>query len=141
MRFLRWLPSVILVVALVGCGSDDLPSESEANEIINEQLDELVASSHGFAKPSGVDATCVRSDDSERTYECNGALTFEKEGKGKDGSTEVSSPIEFVATVGEGNAVISRCRGDVVFGENRCVYIGVTGGNAAAPQGGAAAPD
>lgn len=123
----------------MGCGSDQ-PTESEANEIINKQLDELVASSHGFAKPSGVDATCVRSEDSERTYECNGALSFEvkENGKGKDGSTGVSSPIEFVATVGEDNAVISRCRGDVVFGENRCTYLGVTGGSAAGPSGGAA---
>jgi hypothetical protein len=135
----RWLPGVLLVAALVGCGSDQ-PSESEANEIINNQLDELVASSHGFFEPSGVDATCVRSEDSERTYECNGALTFKGKGKGKGkgnkGSTEVSSPIEFVATVGEDSAVISRCRGEVVYGENRCAYIGVTGGSAAGPPGG-----
>lgn len=130
MHYVRWLPGVLLLAVLVGCGSDQ-PSESEANEIINKRLDELVASSQGIAKASGVDATCVRSEDSERTYECNGALLFKVKGNGKGGSTEVASPIEFVATVGEDDAVISRCRGNVVYGENRCTYIGVTGGGAA----------
>lgn len=139
MRNVRWLPGVLLLAVLVGCGSDQ-PSESDANEIINKQLDELVASSNGIAKPSGVDATCVRSEDSERTYKCNGALMFKVKGKGKrkGGSTKVASPIEFVATVGEDNAVVSRCRGDVVYGENRCAYIGVTGGSTAGAPGGAA---
>lgn len=136
MHYVRWLPGVLLLAVLVGCGSDQ-PSESDANEIINKRLDELVASSNGFAKPSGVDATCVRTEDSERTYKCNGALTFKVKG---GGSIEVASPIEFAATVGEDNAVISRCRGDVVFGENRCTYIGVTGGSAVGPLGGDAGP-
>lgn len=142
MHYVRWLLGVLLVAVLVGCGSDqpDPPSETEANEIINKQLDKLLAASTIPGKPSGVDATCVRTEDSERTYECNGTLTFQIKAKKKSNSREVASPFEFGATVGGDNAVISRCRGTVAFGANRCTYIGVIGDSAVGQAGGHAGP-